>query len=169
MADVVIPPEVLSLYNENELLFNKLDNICCVVDKYTFAKILDEIAYFCQLQIFSNEEKALLKQELCLLAGLLKKIMFSGTNFHNMNYELYYSPIAINSSCIYFEYDRQNIAQFWIYPEPITIHNNFLIAKMQKNIIDSVVKYSVLITKSNNMLQSEILMKLEKRINEIPL
>jgi hypothetical protein len=166
-SEIVIPQNVVALYNENMALFNQLNNIVCIVDRYTFPKVFDEIAYLCRLQIFNDEEKAALKQEMIHLLSFLKKLMFTGLNFNNKNYQLYYSPIAINSSCLYHEYGKQNMVQFWIYPEPISIHNNRLMINMQKNIIESIIKYSVLITKSNNMQQSEILMDLEQRINEI--
>jgi len=58
--------------------------------------------------------------------------------------------------------------QSWIYPEsPIIIKNDKTINSIQKRWIDSKIRNSMLITKTNDIQQIEIFRNIYKEISEL--
>jgi hypothetical protein len=60
------------------------------------------------------------------------------------------------------------MSQIWLYLEsPIVINESRLMCEKQKRWMEAKMKYSVLISKSNDILQSEIIRELSRQVNDM--
>lgn len=164
-SDVEITPQIKELHEKSAHYFSQLRNVTCVVDHNFLYEIIQEILYFHHLKFISDEELRILQKELLDLFALCEIILRTGQNQFGCDYSIYYSHFNIESNCIYYEYDNESMIQLWIYPEsPIIIKNNTLMSDIQKRWLDAIIRRSMPISKTNNILQ---IGKFEETYNQI--
>jgi hypothetical protein len=167
-SDITIPSEIKELQKESVYYFNRIKNVTCITDSIIFEKIIKKIQYYYRLNFISEEETGILQQELFKLLDFIERLIRTGCNDFGSNYAIYYSHFNIDSNCIYLEYDDKVMSQIWLYLEnPIIIRNSLQMCKIQKKWIDTTIKYSELISKSNDMLQSEVIRNLSNQISKL--
>ena len=161
LSDVIIPVQIYELYNEAVHHFSQLDNITCVMSDAVFSRIIKSIQYCYQTGFVSDEDFQLLQKDLFGLLAFFEKLITTGVNDFGASYFIYYSFFELESNCACCEYDGNKMLQIWMFAEsPIIISDNRPIYQMQKKWLESRIKYSTLVTKSNNLLQSKIMKNL---------
>ena len=161
LSDVVTPAQTFELYKEAAHTFSQLNNITCVLNDAVFSRIIKSIQYCYRTGVVSDEDFRVLQRELFGMLTFFEKLITTGVNDFGASYFIYYSFFELESNCVCCEYDDKNMLQIWMFPEsPIVIKDNPLIYQMQKNWLESRMRYSTLVTKSNNLLQSKILRNL---------
>jgi len=167
-SDIEVPPAISDLHNQLASCLGRLDNITCIVDSMLFTNIIKKIQYYRRLRFFSAEDLQLLQSEMFHLLDMYENLLRSGTNASGSNYVFYYSFFNLESSLFFFEYDNDSLLQFWIYPEnPITIRNNQQAKDIQKRWIDLKIRNSMLITKTTDIHQIEMLRSIYQQISEL--
>jgi hypothetical protein len=167
-SDISIPSELKKLHEESVFYFDRMRNITCIVDNGIFTKTIKEIQYYYQRNFISREDLSLLQKELIKLLNFAERLIRTGANDFGSNYFIYYSSFSIDTNCVYYEYDGKVMSQIWLYLEsPIIINESRLMCEKQKRWMDAKMKYSVLISKSNDILQSEIIRELSSQINNM--
>ncbi|GHT83809.1 hypothetical protein FACS18947_0160 [Bacteroidia bacterium] len=167
-SDVIISPELEQLHQEAVYHFSHLKNITCIVDDGVFVNIVKSIQYYYQRNLISDEDYSLFRKELIDLLTLIEKITRTGVNDFGTNYSVYISLFHIDNNCFYHEYDGNFITQIRLSPNnSIVIKDNITMNKIQKKWLETRIKYAILITKSNDMLQYEIKKELFNYINSL--
>ena len=163
-ADVEVPPVINALHDQSLALFNRLDNITCVIDSTIFSNIVTMIQYYYRLKFISNEDLQVLKSELFDLLEKYEQLLSAGKNSAGSAYAFYYSFFNIESNLVFFEYDNKSLLQVWMYPKiPLTMESDYGINKW----IESKVRNSMLITKTTNIQQIEIFRNVHKQVSEL--
>ncbi|MDR3218678.1 MAG: hypothetical protein LBU22_06810 [Dysgonamonadaceae bacterium] len=166
-TDMKITPELMALHKESVLYFNQLRNITCIVDESVFEKLVKEIQYYYNREFITDEDIRLLQEDLFGLLSFVEKVL-TGVSHNDHNYSIYLSSFALDSNCAYYEFDDNVISQIWLFPySPVMINNNHIVSEMQKKWLESRIKYSTLLSKSNDMLQFEILRKAHQLITNM--
>jgi len=167
-SEISVPPDINDLHDKLNSCFNNLNNITCIFDKMILSDIIKKIQYYNQSKFISNEDLHILQSELLELLNVYENLLRNGSNSYGSKYTFYYSFFNLESNVIFFEYDQNSILQIWIYPEsPVVIRNNKTLYEVQRRWIDSKLRNSVLITKSNESQQVEILREMHKQIEEL--
>jgi hypothetical protein len=167
-SDIAITPQMESLHEKCADYFVHLRNVTGIIDNTLCSKIIKGIRYYHDLGLISYEDLQSLQADLFKLFEIFETMVRTGQNYVGSAYSIYYSVHSIDSNSIYYEYYNKIMSQIWIYPEsPITIKNNSLICNMQKSWLESIIRNSMLITKSNNIQQIEILRDIYKQISEL--
>ena len=157
-ADIEIPQEITELRKEIISNFNQLNNITCVLNDNVFPKIIKSIHYCYQTGILEDKDLPLLQRELLVFLDFIEKLVTTGVNDFGSKCSFYYSFADLEADCICYEYDKNTMLQIWLFPEnPIIINNNQLIHQIFQDWIDSKIKYSTLVTKSNDLLKSKVM------------
>jgi len=165
-SDIEIPPAISDLQNKLSSCFSRLNNITCIVDDMLFSNIIRKIQYYRRLKFFSAEDLQILQSEMFYLIEMYENLLRFGKSSSGSNYVFYYSFFNLESNLVFFEYNRDALLQFWIYPEsPIIIKNNQQIDDVQKRWIDSRVRNSMLITKTTDIHQIEMLRDVYQQIS----
>jgi len=167
-SDIEIPPIINDLHDKATACFSRLNNITCIVDSMLYSNIIKKIQYYRQLQFFSVEDLQLLQAELFVLLEMYENLLRNGKSRSGSDFVFYYSLFNLESNLVSFEYDGESLLQFWIYPEsPVVVKNNQLMGDMQKRWIDSKIRNSILITKTTDVHQIEMLRNVYQQVVEL--
>lgn len=167
-SDIEIIPQISDLHKKSAHYFSLLKNITCIVDSAVFNGLIKGIQYFYRLRFISDDDLHILQKELFELFALCETIIRTGENETGSTYSVYYSHFNLNSACMYYEYDDKQILQLWIYPEsPIVIRDNPLMCDIQKRWLDSGIRKSTLISKSNDIVLIKQFRNLYNQISEL--
>ena len=145
-----------------------LNNITCVIDSRIHLDIIKKIQYYSRLKIISAEDLEILQNELFELLKTYESLLRNGRNSFGSEYTFYYSIFPIDSNIVFLRYDDNYLLQIWIYPErPVEIVKSHIILDLQKRWIDSKIRNSTLITKTNDTQHIEMLRNVYHQVSEL--
>ena len=164
-SDIELPASINDLHDKTVAYFRCLKNITCIIDSMLYSNIIKKIQYYCQLQFFSADDLRLLQSELFALLDMYENLLRNGESSSGTGYVFYYSFFNLETNMVSFEYGDETLLQFWIYPEnPMAIRNNQVMSDVQNRWIDSKIRNSMLITKTTDVHQIEMLRNLYQQI-----
>ena len=166
-SDTLIPPEINAIRQRFKQLKPNLYNVHYIIDRDIFQNIVRAIQYYYNRKLITDEEILLLKDELGQVLRNIENIMQTGCNDSgaSMNYYLSLLDIESNVNCATFD---GNIASLhWMNPVNSVCVINQEICRMQKRWIESIKKYSILVTLSNEILQAEFINKQVDFLNNL--
>lgn len=167
-ADIDIPSQINDLRKDAVACFSRLDNITCIIDSMLYSNIIKKIQYYYLLGFLSGEDLQIIQRELFDLLEKHESLLRTGTNNTGLNYTFYYSFFNIESNIIFIEFDTNSLLQVWVYPKSsIMTTNSQQVSSIRKRWIDSKIRNSVLITKTVNIQQIEMLRNVHKEIEEL--
>ncbi|MDR1160886.1 MAG: hypothetical protein LBK45_00965 [Tannerellaceae bacterium] len=154
-SEMDVPPEILALSQKVLECVRSIGRTTIILDELVFKNIFNEIAYYYQRELLTTEEYIQLKDELLAYIKRLELIVSLGTNEYGSNYAIYLSTLNIESNSCYYKIDDDIESSFWVFGiSPIYTNNNFVFTSHRKW-INSLKKYSSLISQSNELLQSK--------------
>ena len=166
-SDVTLPEQLIVLQKKAPSNLKKIRNNTFIIDSNVYLNLIKEIQYYYKRKLITDEEFLLLRNDLLDLINMMENIAQTGNYSSDVKYNFYLSSINIQSSSRYLKYDEQIKSMFFVNSiEAISIINNNLCA-MHKKWIDSMRKYSTLITQSNEILQVRYFDKQRSYIEEI--
>jgi hypothetical protein len=141
-----------------------------ILDANMYLSTLKEIAYYYNRKLITDNELELIKQDLNKLADWFETILNTGVLDEGKGkVDIYLSDLNLKVGSAYNAYDNMVISDLFIYTiDPIYTINSRSFAKVHKKWFDTVRKYSVLITRSNEMLRADFLEKQRMYIANIP-
>ena len=142
-------------------------NVSFLLDKNTFLNTIKSIQYYYKRNLVSDVELPLIAKEMEAVIENFEKVAQTGENFYGTQANLYLSYLDIDSYNIYANYDGIEeiyTSLYSIYPVRIT---NPAIYRMQKKWMDSLMKNSTLITRSNESLQVRFFNKQRQYLDNI--
>jgi len=167
-SDIELPPVINELHDKSASRFSRLNNITCIVDSMLYSNVIKKIQYYHRLKFISNEDLHVLQSELFNLLEKYENILRNGKNHVGSDYVFYYSFFNLETNLASFEYNDDSLLQFWIYPEsPVVIKNNQQASGIQKRWIDSKIRNSMLITKTTDIHQIEMLRSMYQQISDL--
>jgi hypothetical protein len=154
-SEMEFPPEILALSEKVWEYVRNVGNTTIILDELVFKNIFNEITYYYQRELLTTEEYIQLKDELLAYIKRLEIIVSLGTNEYGSNYAVYLSKLNIESNSCCYKIDDDIESSFWVFGiSPLYTTNNFVFTS-HKKWIDSLKKYSTLISQSNELLQSK--------------
>jgi hypothetical protein len=173
-SEVELPAEIVSIQQKLKIEIEHVRNCDYILNRNLFLPITREIQYYHHRKLITDEEVLLLKEDLLKLVRWLENLMQKGADDSGHKYSIYLSLLDVEVNSIYITYDGKCVSQYWIYH--VTSVNNQETCYMHKKWLEALKKHSVLITRSNEMLQAEFLNKqyeyieaLTKNMNSRPL
>jgi hypothetical protein len=166
-SEITVPEEIMSIRNE---FLPKLINFTranFIIDRDIFLTLVREIQYYYNRKLISDVEIILLKQELLELLNSMELLMQLGINENGSTYNFYLSLLDVETNTINISYDNNMASLYWLYSANAVVIKNQEICFMHKKWLESLKKYSVLITQSNEILQAEFLNKQREYIENI--
>lgn len=167
-AEMVIPADVKNVCNRISSLQKNIKKVTLIIDKNLHLNLIKEIQYFFVRGLLNESELFELKEQYLRFMDFSEKIVTKGVDDNDTVYEIYLSMLSINSTTSYAVWDNNNeVSAFWhnlCYP----LHTrNKDIANRHKHWIESLKKYSTVITKSNELLQANFFNEQRAYINGI--
>jgi len=154
-ADTVLPNDLLELRTRiEEQLKNCTKNVTIIIDSNIVSNLISDILYFHKRRLITDDELQILKKEMLTLIDQVEEMAQSGFFSDGIEVNIYLSFINVDSSSLYMKNDDKEVSCFYLYNlAPITATNQSICALHRKK-VDSLKKYSRLITQSNEIIQS---------------
>lgn len=166
-ADLVIPNEIKELCNRLTVLHQKVKKITFIIDNNLYLNMVKEMQYFFIRNLITESELAVLKEELLQYTDFTETIVKKGSSIEGTTYEIYLSMFHVGSTTAYSSWDDNEESAFWHYQGYPIFTRNKKITKRHKFWIDSLKKYSTIISHSNELLQADYFNKQRGYINNI--
>lgn len=164
-SEVIIPAEIMSLYEEIKLYIPYKVDLTFIFDQNIFFNIVMEIEYFHKRGLIKEDELFLIKKDLYNILNYMEQNLREGENGLGGISRYYYSTLNIESNTSYIRSGDTVTSYFWVYSGGPMITVNCEATTLHKRWIDSLKKYSVLITRSNERLQTDFIDKQYESLN----
>ena len=166
--DFKLPAEVL----ETHQLFNqdiqKIPDITIIMDNNIFWSAAKDIEYFFRRGLLNADDLRVLQDELLDVVDMLEEMATKGVSRSGSKVSIYYSSVDLEASYLHFESDDWNFAQVRVFSISAIDSYDERLCKIQKEWIDSLKKYSILISGSGEIQRFEYMNKQRGYINKIP-
>jgi hypothetical protein len=170
-SDITVSPEIMEVRQRFMALAKTFNHCSYVIDRHIFATIVREIQYYYGRNLISEAEVLILKNELFDLLDYMKLLMQQGHNAAGHVFNFYLSLLTVEANTSYASFGtsagEEVASQYWIYSVNPVIIRNHEICNMHRKWIESMKKFSTLITQSNEALQLEFIDKQREYINAI--
>ncbi len=154
-ADVTLPTEIITLKDELISYINQISNYTFIIDPLTYINTFNEILYYYERKLITKDELLILKEDFLSLLKHTESLVLRGVNEFESTYQFYISSLNVESNTFYVKYDDKVESTLWLYyVNPISSNNKAMCAT-HKRWIDSMKRYSSLITHSNEILQAK--------------
>jgi len=154
LADINVPENVKNICRKT-LYYAKHINTVIIFEPAIFYNLFQEIKYFYQRKLISAEEMKLLKEELKDLLQYMEEIVQNGVNDTGVDVHMYVSSLHIGNNSMYIERGKQAFTFMGIHSGSSIYTKDKQICLMHKAWIDSLKKYSTLISNSNERMQAD--------------
>ena len=166
-SDLILPEKLIYLQQKAIENLKKFQNNTFIFDSSIFQNLILEVQYYYKRKLINENEFFLIKDDLLGLINLMESIAQTGYYGTESKYDFYLSSLNIESSSRFIKYDDQIKSQFFVNAiEPLTITNPNL-CMIHKRWLDSMRKYAMLITQSNEILQVKYFYKQRSYIEGI--
>lgn len=153
-SDVSIPSELNEL-RQNNSNYSDIQNIVFILDKNIFYNTVQEIKYYTDRGLINKNDVQLIKED--LMDFLEKFYLFSLNNTDgSTRCEVYLSSLNIENNIAYVAYDDTLSSYYWMHSDNYVYSFNPELCLLQKDWLDSLKKYSILISQSNQKMQAEL-------------
>ena len=166
-SETVIPPEINAVRQQFKHIRADLYNVHYIIDRDIFQNTVREIQYYYNRKLITDEEIIIIKEELNQLLRNMENVMQTGCNDSGAAMSYYLSLLDIETNTNYAVFDGNIASMHWMNPVNTICIVNQEICKMQKRWIESIKKYSILITLSNEILQAEFINKQSEYLNNL--
>lgn len=166
-SDVVLPLEINLLRKRAAELSDMVDNTTMILDNNIYLHTIKDMQYYYRRNLITKEEFKQIKEEFIFMIEQTERLVQTGLNRFGKSRYYYISPLSIKSNIVLVHYDATVISHLWYNSlTPISTTNSKLCSD-HVAWLNSLKKYSSLITQSNEILSSEFFNQQRKYAEEM--
>ena len=166
-VDFILPQKVLEAHDIFHKDIQTIKNITFIMDSNVFRTVAKDIVYFYKRGLLSESDVDTLKAELHDIINKIEKMATSGFSPNNAKLDMYISAVDFEASYLHFEFGDHQFSQVRIFSISAIDSFNVSLCKIQKEWIESLKRYSVLISESGEMQRFEYMNKQREIIDRI--
>ena len=163
-----LPEKVLETHRIFNQDIQRLPDVTVIMDNNIFWSASKDIEYFHKRGLLSDEDVEILKEELLAIVDMLEKAATDGFSRSGSKVSIYHSSVDLEASYLHFESDDWHFAQVRVFSISAIDSFDDRLCHIQKEWIDSLKKYSVLISGSGEIQRFEYMNKQRGYINKVP-
>lgn len=154
-SDIVVPENILDIKSNINRTMQHNKNRTIILSPYAFFNLIKEVEYYYRRKLLTTDERELLKSDLLGLISQTEATLHGEIDKPESEISYYLSSLAIESNNSYVRYDKGEVCYFWVYSLPVIAISNTEVCRMQKKWLDSLKKYSTLVSHSGELVLSE--------------
>ncbi len=166
-ADVIIPDEFEALRKELDIKTRDVSNNTFILDMNVFLSPLREVYYFYKLRLISDDELETIKTDFHNMIDFVEKIVRTGESNPGTKYSYYISNFNIDGNSAYSNCDGNIISSFNFHYFNTILISDPEVCESHKEWLESLKKYSILVTQSNEMIQEQYFDKQRAYIDHV--
>lgn len=154
LSEVKIPEEIKSICKKIQYYAKHIDSTL-IFDPDIFHNTFKEIKYYYERKLVSDFELQIMKNEVAATLKEMQITMQNGVNEINTKSFYYISSLPIENNSSYINMGDSSIIYIDIYGENGIYTNDSQFCHLYKQRINSIKKFSTLISESNEKMQAE--------------
>lgn len=153
-AELKISEELISAQQQSTASIQSY-NSSLILDKRIFIDYIEIIKYFHVLGFITQDDIDKIKSELMLMIDDMERCATTGLSLKGKKMNIYLSHISFDCSYSFLESPDFNVSSLGVYCVNYLACPNIQINEMQKNWIKSLMKFSSLISVSDDLRRNE--------------
>lgn len=149
--EMIVPKNVLDVEKRFITEHKQISDTTIILDHNVFKSFIGDVNYFYKLNLLSDIDLKLIKNELIQMISELETIATTGIEKTGNRINIYISNIDLESSYIHFEYEDYKESFLKVFSIKMINFQNSTICNTQKEWIDSLKRYSTLISESGEI------------------
>jgi len=154
LSEIKIPESVSALLRESTIVIEQINSIV-ILDKYSFSLFADTINYYRELNMISEEDILAIKEELHLLINEMEKYTVIGESSYGKKISVFLSQKSFDCSYTYMKGRGMEACSVRLYGLDYLSCDNAKVCEAHKRWIDSLMRFSTLISVSGEMHRNE--------------
>jgi len=146
-----IPEKVKEIQQIHSQIDHLNINMTYILNKNIFSAFANDVIYFHQMKMLTEEEKELIKEELIKLISRLEQFAIQGEFDTGAKIAIYISNINLDASYTFYQNGDSETTHFRIFSINAIESKNKLICQAQKEWLQALKDHSILITQSNRL------------------
>lgn len=155
MSDLVMPQDITDLQKQWGEIEEEWVNTTYIFDDNIFLSLIKDINYFYKRGLINESEIRELEDSLLDLVEELELMAKSGKHRNGSEVLLYILHLDLSAAYSHVEYDNNTASHILLHNADILKSNNPRVCQVQKDWINLLKRYSVLITQSGEMQRFE--------------
>lgn len=151
LADLDIPADIVDLQRELSETVRQIPKTTFIWDGNMFQSLVDEIRYFAELRLITDEDVMLLRDDLLRLIRELEQLTMSGRFNTGTRLAIYLSRISFEATYSYVERRDFRASMFRVYAVNSMDSQNDLIGSIQKDWLQFLKRHATLISQSGEI------------------
>ncbi len=151
MSDIIVPEKILESQRRLTQETRLLPNSYTILDNNVFQALVREIKYFAGLNMLTDEDLEIMKQELHHMLDEMEQIAAKGEYPNGNKVHLYLSNINFEATYTFLEKGSFQLCMFRLYAINYMDSQHPEICRAQKEWIQSLKRYSTLISQSGEI------------------
>ena len=166
-ADFLLPENILAAHRTFQQDLIHVPNATMIMDNNVFWSVAKDIEYFQKRGLLSTEDVMRLKEELYRIIDDLEMMAINGVCKNGIKISIYTSAVDLEATYLHFEQGDSQFSQVRIFAISAIDSYDKRLCEVQKKWIESLKRYSTLITQSGEMQRFEYLNGQRDIINSI--
>lgn len=166
-SDFLISDALTKKLQSYHLKLQPLSHMIFIVDNNFISSVISNIEYFHARGLITNIEVKLLKDELLDVVKHIEGLATNGLLSNGGWFDLYLSPVNINSSYTHVEYGDKSSCQYLVYTVNTLNSDDKEVCRIQKEWIESLKRHSTLVTQCNELERYKYFDEQRKIINHL--
>jgi hypothetical protein len=165
--DIKITDRMRAIEEEHQARIHAISEIHSFLDSRIYENVAHEIAYFHSIDMISDEEKELLRQEMLRIIDYSEDVSRNGSFESGTKLHFHLSHLWVDMEYILYESKYFNMSTVRIVERNTLVSVDPIVNERLKNLVDAMRQSSVLLSGSNILQQREFFNKQRKIISSL--
>ena len=166
-ADFALVDKAINAHNTLYRDIQTIQHVTVIIDNNVFWSAAKDIEYFYKRGLLSHNDLVMLKKDLHDIVNTVEEMATDGASKWGTKMDIYVSAVDLEASYLHFENNQSQFAQVRIFSISAIDSDNEGLCKIQKEWIESLKRYSVLISQSGEIQRFEYSKKQHDYIDTI--
>jgi DNA-binding phage protein len=166
-ADMEVPFKIREMQGQYVEITQSLASATFIWDKMMFLSLVNDLRYFYDIKVITEQEKKILKEELLAMIDQLELLAARGEHRSGKKVNFYVSNINFEATYSYLSTKTFKFSSIRLYSINAISTTDWNLFDYQKDWIQSLRKYSTLISVSGEMQRVQFLEKQRALVNEL--
>ena len=166
-SDFILPDKIWEAHQALAQTSETVANVTLIMDQNIFRTAVRDLEYFYKRGLLSEEDVEILKSELHSIADMLEQMAINGRRPSGSKVEMYVSAVDFEATYLHYECGNTQFSQVRIFSISAIDSYDKGICRIQKGWVESLKRYSVLISESGEMQRFEYLKQQRKYIDRM--
>lgn len=167
-SEYTVPQSTLEYFKRYAYrTFERKPPLTLIIDEKMYTSLISDIVFFYRRNLIDAETLRLIKEDLLSTLDILESFSIKGITPGGGIVNIYISSIAIDRTYIYIGNEKYCYSEFAVYSIIPLISTDSLVCRIQEEWIESLKKYSTLITQCNEIERYNYFSSQREVINDL--